>query len=539
MRTFSSYGPIDTDENYYVPRRALIDSAYRQLVGEQPHKDGHYITVWAPRQAGKSWLMQQVLFRLREQPEFDVLKLNLENLQQETDLLLILDDIARQICERLDKPVTALQNPKEFERLFSRRVLDKPLILIMDEFDALPQDAIRAIAGALRNVYLLRRDDERLAAEKAYLLHGVALIGVRSVLGIENTSGSPFNVQRSLHVPNLTFAEVREMFDWYQQESGHVIETAVIEQLFYETKGQPGLTCWLGELLSQGFEQFPVDRTRALTTEDFRRIMLAARDLLPNSNVLNILSKVKVSPYDRLILDMFRTDETQPFRYDDPHLNYLYLNGVIEPAMAEDGAYLVKFACPFIQKRIFNYFAHQLMGYTGKLHEPFEDLSDSVTDTALHIPNLIRRFEAYLRKNRHWLLQDAPKRKDFRLYEAVFHFCLYRFLCDFLEHRGGRVYPEFPTGNGSIDLIITYAGQRYGLELKSYTDDVGHRKALRQAAKYGRQLGMAEIALIVFVEYIDDATRAKYEQHSRDEERGVTVVPTFVATGNEYRNIPG
>jgi hypothetical protein len=36
----------------------------------------------------------------------------------------------------------------------------------------------------------------------------MALIGVRAVLGVENVKGSPFNVQRSVHIPNLTHDEV-------------------------------------------------------------------------------------------------------------------------------------------------------------------------------------------------------------------------------------------------------------------------------------------------------------------------------------------
>jgi hypothetical protein len=60
MRTFSSYGPVDIDLHYYVPRQGLIDRACVQLVGGNPDKGGHYITVWAPRQRGKTWVMQQV-----------------------------------------------------------------------------------------------------------------------------------------------------------------------------------------------------------------------------------------------------------------------------------------------------------------------------------------------------------------------------------------------------------------------------------------------------------------------------------------------
>ena len=44
MRQFSSYGPVDTDLHYYVPREALIQEAYTQLMGENPNKGGHFIT---------------------------------------------------------------------------------------------------------------------------------------------------------------------------------------------------------------------------------------------------------------------------------------------------------------------------------------------------------------------------------------------------------------------------------------------------------------------------------------------------------------
>ncbi len=46
MRTFSSYGPIDKDLHFHVPREELIESAYRRLIGEDPERGGHYITVW-------------------------------------------------------------------------------------------------------------------------------------------------------------------------------------------------------------------------------------------------------------------------------------------------------------------------------------------------------------------------------------------------------------------------------------------------------------------------------------------------------------
>jgi hypothetical protein len=405
--------------------------------------------------------------------------------------------------------------------------LDKPLILLLDEFDSLSQDAISGLARILRNLYLHRQGDPKVSAKKKYLLHGVALIGVRSVLGIENVTGSPFNVQRSLHIPNLTFEEVDGMFKWYERESGQQIESNVIKQLYYETNGQPGLTCWLGELLTETYNK----HNPAITLRDFEIAYAAATYALPNSNILNIISKAKQEPYKQLVLKMFKTDEKIGFTYDDPSINFLYMNGVLDREIIEETQYYLKFPCPFVQKRLFNYFSHELFNYMGKLYEPFESLDDTITDEYLHVKNLMRRYERHLKANRDWLLKNAPRREDLRIYEAVYHFNLYMYLRKFLQSYDAAVHPEFPTGNGKIDIIIEHSGNLYGLEIKSYTNEREHKKALQQAARYGKQLHLTEISLITFVEYIDEQNRNKYEAEYVDEETGVTVVPVFVETG--------
>ena len=84
-------------------------------------------------------------------------------------------------------------------------------------------------------------------------LHGLALVGVRAVLGVDSPRGSPFNVQRSLHVPNLTQDEVIELFGQYQAESGQRVEPEVAGEVFDVTRGQPGLVSWFGELLAEKY----------------------------------------------------------------------------------------------------------------------------------------------------------------------------------------------------------------------------------------------------------------------------------------------
>jgi len=70
MRKFSSYGPVNTILHFYAPRTELIDKGYTLLVGGSPDEGGHYITVWGPRQTGKSWLMNQILWKLQEHGPF-------------------------------------------------------------------------------------------------------------------------------------------------------------------------------------------------------------------------------------------------------------------------------------------------------------------------------------------------------------------------------------------------------------------------------------------------------------------------------------
>jgi hypothetical protein len=110
----------------------------------------------------------------------------------------------------------------------------------------------------------------------------------------------------------------------------------------------------------------------------------------------------------------------------------------------------------------------------GRLLEPFENLEDAVSEEGLDIKNIIGKYQNYLDKNREWLFKGVPRRSDLRIFKAVYHFNLFRYLYDLLKEWKSGVYPEFPTGNGKIDILIKHGGQLYGLELKSFTTRKGN-----------------------------------------------------------------
>ncbi len=530
MRKFFSYGPINKKLHFYAAREGIIQKAQAQLVGEAPEEGGHYITVWAPRQSGKTWIMNEVLLRLMEDDRFYVLKLDLEHLKMQQDENLIARSIAQDIIRCLKLKNATVDILDDFHTLFLKGVLKKPLILILDEFDSLAEEAISCLAGVFRNIYNIRQKDPNPSEKKEYLLHGIALMGVRSVLGIENVKGSPFNVQRSLHIPNLTMEETGAMFKWYEKESGQKVKHEVIDRAFFETRGQPGLVSWFGELLTEGFEYFKPDLKKPLTVKEFEEVYVAAIQVLPNNNILNIISKAKQEPYKTFVLELFKTREKIQFRFDNPHLNFLYMNGVIDVERGD--GFFARFSCPFVQKRLFNYFSGEIFSTMDHIYDPFEDLDSIVNEAGVNIVNLMALYQKYLDQNRKWLLKDAPRRKtDLRIFEAVHHFNIYMYLKQFFQDKDGQVYPEFPTGNGYVDIIIHYKDKIYALELKAFKDVSAYKKALIRAAEYGKGLGLDHVYLIFFVEEIDETNRQRLEKGFYDKSKGLKVKPLFVVTG--------
>ena len=525
MRKFSSYGIIKTKKHYYAPRKKLIEQALNQLIDDS-EEDGHYITIWAPRQTGKTTVMHQVVEQIKQRNDFEVGMISLQSAKNDKTDADVFKTLLKKLSITFQKEFESIQEWKNLSDIFTKTYFNKPLILIIDEFDALDEDFINKFANEFRDMYLNRQSQTDIkSAEKHCLLHGLALIGVRSVLGIENVKGSPFNVQRSIHIPNLTFDEVKYIYKWYEKESKQAVDPEVIDKIYYEFRGQPGMTCWFGELLT---EEYNDDISCIITKKKFDYVYSEAVNVLPNNNILNIISKVKQSPYKDLVLKFFQTSEKFDFKYDNNNINYLYMNGIIDIEKVELKK-IVRFSSPFVQKRLFSHFSELLFDESGQLVPPFTNINHVVTKDRLNIKNLMKLYESYLHRNKKWLLKDAPRRKDLRIFEAVYHFSLYMYLHRFLQPKKGQVWPEFPTGNGKIDLLIKYANQLYGIELKSYTDESAYHDSIEKAVKYAIQLDIKQISLVFFVDFIDDSIREKYEIEYVEPDTGIKVEIVFIS----------
>jgi hypothetical protein len=384
----------------------------------------------------------------------------------------------------------------EWLRIFDRQggMLDRPHILLIDEFDSLPPRLIDHLVTGFRRIYLDR---------DAYHLHGLALVGVRSVLGVDSPRGSPFNVQRSLQVPNLTQAEVREMFSQYQAESGQAVEPTVVDAVFETTRGQPGLVSWFGELCTEKYNPGP---PAPITPPAWEKVYAMASQVELNNTVLNLVKKAR-GPFKDNVVALF-TDPNVRFDAEKDWCSFLYLNGIIDEAAAPDDPKGVRRVCrfssPFVQQRLYAALVDDMFGDRGPILaiEPSDTLDDVFTPGGLRVPPLLERYRGYLRRLAARGLdpwKGQPRRADLHLTEAVGHFHLYAWLLDAVGRRCS-ISPEFPTGNGKVDLVLRTRDGHVGLvEVKSFVDRYELGEGRVQAAGYARKLGLAEATLAVFV----------------------------------------
>ena len=519
MRRFHSYGPVDKDIHFCVPREILVENCLHHIIGE-PGKGGHYFTIWAPRQTGKTWLMHQVKERIeRNYPDqFIVGTMSMQGLSFITEEPSI--EFLRKVPKLfMDTFWMELKQPADYEEwtyLFHRTqgVFRKQLILFIDEFDSLPSDVIDRLVSLFRDMYLNRSH---------YCIHGLALIGVKSVVGVDSLRGSPFNIQRSLHVRNFSPEEVTDLFGQYQAESGQTVEKEVVGKVFDVTRGQPGLVGWFGELLT---EKYNPGMALPICLEVWETVYRRALFVELNNTVLNLLAKAR-GPYRDRVMDLFVTSDIA-FNLRVEWCYYLYLNGIIDYTTQTDSQgsnrEICRFSSPFIQQCLYDALTGDIVGDRLPIPalETLDDLAD-VFEAGLNLPPLLSRYKSYLIRMKAMGLnpfKDQPRRADLHYTEAVGHFHLYAWLKDALDDMC-IVSPEFPTGNGKVDIHVRCDGMVGIIEVKSYRNPAKTKEAIVQAAAYSGSIGLLSVTLALFVPADDEAILDKLT--TRTEQNGIVV----------------
>ena len=463
MRFFNTAGPMDAQDHYCIPPLERIDLDY---VLNLIH-DEKYFILHAPRQTGKTSTLKALQDRLNSGGEGDYrcVYVNLESGQTAREdvgraMRTILGRLAtRARIVRKDNFLADIR-PEILRGYGADEALEealvrwtesdrRPLVLLIDEIDALIGDSLLSVLRQLRSGYDMRPRS---------FPHSIVLCGVRNVRDyrIHSTSegktiagGSVFNISAAaLRLGDFDRAETEALLGQHTAETGQEFEPAAIERVYTQTAGQPWL---VNALCAEACFEHPQgrDRSRPITEDD----IFAAQEVLIQGRVVHLdqlADKLQEDRVQRVIQPMLSGAAHRSYTAHD--LEYVRDLGLI----ALDSP-------PRIANPIYAEVVPRELTYATQedlLVEPAWYIDE---DGALKLDKLLEAFQEYFRENsEHWL-------KLFQYQEAGPQLLLQAFLQRVLNG-GGRIEREYGLGRQRVDLFIRWprpgGQQRFVIECK-------------------------------------------------------------------------
>ena len=498
MRTFGTQGPVNLKENYVVSRTDEIADFVDRV------KRGKYIVLFAPRQTGKTTFFRASIDALTPEEYFPI-QLNFEayvDLPAVAFYGYLIKDIHREIERVFEKrdatPSEALNqffDDTEVTDHLSMRIFFEQLprfltdpdngqkvVLIIDEFDAIPPDAVRGFLHPLRYIYL--------GQSEVRCPYSVGIVGVKNIIQLNyDRSISPFNIQDEFHLPNFTQAQVQELLRQYTEEVGQAFTPEVITAIHKQTAGQPFLVNRCAQILT---EEMDIPKNETVTMVHFSK---AHTQLLRerNTNIEHLLTNIhRNRQFERLLMRIASYERGLPFSLDNDIMNELAIYGVI--AEGTDG--MCEIVNPIYQHRILQTFKPLFNGLESEYfsEENGDDFIDYLTpDGVIEMEGLLNSFQDFIARVGFRILQvpDTPQ-------EYAGQHLLYAYLDHFVQIVGASMLLEVQTGRGRIDLLIIHNRRKYIVETKVWEGDRYYQRGKKQLAAYLKLEDAREGYYVVF-----------------------------------------
>lgn len=471
MRYFNTSGPCQPEKHYTILREDLIAK------GQTMVAQGRYFTIFAPRQAGKTTYFQLLLRAIEAEQTYTPLWISFENLKTAIreefyeDLTLQLRQYLGKYGISVDQEIT---NQIQLAKFFSvMRVQMRRLVLVIDEFEGIPDCVLSEIMHTFRKLYHQR---------EFHGLQSVILVGVSTLAELVVSSASPFNVVDDIQIPYFSPIDVHDLIQQYVEEAGQPFEPAVVQAIYDNTRGQPGLVCALCAYL---VEQVATDRQQPVTMPALYLALKHFTTERIDKNISNVVQKARLQR--DLMLRLLFTDTPREFNVNDPDLAFLYAHGVIGNVNG-----YVEIAVPLYRKVLIAAFRPLINGEANEYFDAHDTFKPYLHPEGLNLRAILLKYRDYIRR-RGFKAFDTEHLK-----EGAWHYSLDGFINFFVEQIGGDTFIETPTSRGRIDLLILYRRAKYIIETKIFTTAYYVQKGKRQLAEYLSSEGLAEGYYVVF-----------------------------------------
>ena len=481
MREFNTSGPCDPALHYTVMREALM------LEGKAKVNKGRFFTLFAPRQAGKTTFFKLLLNELEK--DFITVWITFENLKTASKAEFYQElnhKLHRGLKKHEIQSELTIHNAISLSHFFENPQ-SKPLVLVIDEFEGIPDCVLSEVMHTFRQIY---------HQKEYYNLHSLCLVGVSTIAELVVSSASPFNIAEELELPYFTFSEVSSLIKQYVAESEQVFEDKVIKAIDENTQGQPGLVCALCAYL---VEKLVTHRNQPVLMEHYLKAQQHFLTERFDKNIINIVQKAREKK--AFMLKLLFNEEPLPFSIHDPDMAWLYANGVIDKGNGNTDILV-----PLYKKALITAFRPLINGEAEYyINSPHETINQYLTPNGeLNVNALLIEYRAYVRR-RGFRAFDTEKLK-----EGAWHYSLDGFLYFFIQRLGGQTYVEVPSGRGRTDILIRYQEQSYLIETKVYSDETYFKRGKGQLAEYLKSEALLEGYYVVFSKISTEAQIFRY-----------------------------
>ena len=451
-RFFNTSGPVVPEDHYCIPplQRLDLDEVLRLV------RQRRYFVLHAPRQTGKTSALLALRDLLNEGGEHRCVYANVETAQTAWgDVAAGMRTILAEISERALVAQGDGFLDETWERTLARagphgalrQALDrwslndpKPLVLLLDEIDALVGDTLISALRQLRAGY---------ANRPAAFPQSVVLCGIRDVrdyrihsesAGEIIAGGSAFNIKaESLRLGDLDQADVRALLGQHTEETGQAFTEAALAAVWDQSRGQP----WLVNALAyQACFKDKAHRDRSRTIDE-EAVMEAREELILErpTHLHQLADKLREERVRRVIEPVLSGGAAGKAGPDD--VEYVRDLGLL----ARRGT--ARIANPIYREMI----PRELM-YAREAEIVQETEWYVKADGDLDVEGLLAAFQRFFREHsEHWI-------ERFQYKEAGPQLLLQAFLHR-IVNGGGRIEREYALGRRRTDLLIVWPPGRF------------------------------------------------------------------------------
>ena len=447
MRFFNTAGPIKPEWHYCIPplERLNMDEVHALI------RDAKYFVLHAPRQTGKTSALLALRDLLNAEGIYRCVYVNVEAGQAAREDV---EQVTRTFLGRLASRARLTLDDEFLDEIWSGILAEfgphaalqvaltrwaqadpKPLVLLIDEIDALIGDALLSVLRQLRAGYDLRPE----CFPQSVILCGVHDVrDYRIQSTAENTliaGGSVFNIRaESLRLGDFSQDEVFALISQHTAETGQAFTAEALETIWTQTQGQP----WLVNALAYEAcfkNETGQDRSQPITAEaiyDAREQLILRREI----HLDQLADKLKEDRVRRVVEPLLSGGEER--RFIDRDLEYVRDLGLVAQERP------MRIANPIYAEVV----PREL---TWVIQEEFEqETAWYVTaDGNLDVVALLTEFQTFFREHsEHWVTR-------FQYQEAGPQLLLQAFL-QRIVNSGGRIEREYGLGRMRTDLLIVW-----------------------------------------------------------------------------------